>query len=74
MNEPPHLHETKNKKGYQSSPKIWLESLVFAETGSLTNKELNTIAKIVKNNQQVLLNTISSIKRGEDVEVIQLTK
>lgn len=38
-NEPPHLHVYKTKKASRKYAKIWLNTLEFAETGSLITKE-----------------------------------
>jgi hypothetical protein len=72
LNEPPHLHITKNKKGYTSSAKIWLNSLSFAETGNFTEKELNVIEKVVTKNQVVLLASFEAVKKGEKAKTIKL--
>lgn len=74
LNEPPHLHVTKNKKGYKGSAKIWLESLKYAETGEFTKKELNTIEKLVKSNQKELLFSIQNLKDGVEISVLNLKR
>jgi hypothetical protein len=72
LNEPAHLHITKNKKGYNNSAKIWIESLKFAESGDFSEKELNLLQKLVESNQQKLLNAFEKVKRGEKIKTIQL--
>ena len=72
LNEPPHLHITKNKKGYNSSAKIWLKSMIFAETGNFTDTELNVIEKVVLKNQVVLLASFEDVRKGKKAKTIKL--
>ena len=72
LNEPPHLHITKNKKGYNNSAKIWLESLIFAESGDFSDNELNQIEKLVTKNQEILIDAFNKVKDGASVKTIKL--
>jgi hypothetical protein len=72
LNEPPHLHITKNKKGYNNSAKIWLETLIFAEIGDFNEKELNFIEKLVGFNKSKLLAAFEEVKKGKKVQTIKL--
>jgi cytochrome c556 len=63
MNEPLHLHVAKEKGNRQRSAKIWLKTLQFAEKGSLTEKELNTVLQLVKQHQTILLKQFEEVKK-----------
>ena len=52
LNEPPHLHVVKEKGNRQRSAKIWLETLVISEKGTLSDKELNKAIELIKKNQK----------------------
>ena len=72
MNEPPHLHIAKEKGNRQRSAKIWLKSLEVADRGSLTEKDLNTALKLIKSNQQILIENFNKVKEGKKITTIIL--
>lgn len=72
LNEPPHLHIAKEKGNRQRSAKIWLQNFEIAERGSLTDKDLNQAMKLIKSNQQILINAFNKVKEGKKVTTIKL--
>ena len=72
INEPPHLHIAKEKGNRQRSAKIWLGNLKFVDKGSLNQRELNLVQKLVKENQQLLLEQFDQVKRGNQIKTIRL--
>ena len=72
LNEPPHLHIAKEKGNRQRSAKIWLQTFEIAERGSLTDKDLNQAMKLIKSNQQILINAFNKVKEGKKVTTIKL--
>ena len=71
MNEPPHLHIAKEKGNRQRSAKIWLETLAVADRGSLTETDLNKALKIIKINQQILIDSFNKVKQGKRVTTLK---
>jgi hypothetical protein len=49
--------------------KVWLETLIFAETGDFTEVELTTIEKIVKKNQTTLLKRFIEVRNQENTNL-----
>jgi hypothetical protein len=72
INEPPHLHIAKEKGKRQRSAKIWLLTLEVAEKGSLSESDLNLALKIIRNNQQILIDSFNCVKKGEKFSTIKL--
>jgi len=72
LNEPPHLHIVKEKGNRQRSAKIWLETFKVAETGSLTERELNQAINLIKKNQAILIDSFNKVRRGEKITTIKL--
>ena len=72
LNEPPHLHIAKEKGNRQRSGKIWLLTFEIAERGSLTVKDLNRAVKLIKSNQQILIEAFNKVKAGKKVATIKL--
>ena len=72
LGEPPHLHIIKNKSGHKRMAKIWLETLLFAEKGDLTETELTTVEKIVKKNQTQLLKRFMEVRNQEKHKPLNL--
>lgn len=50
-NEPPHVHVQREDK----VAKFWLDPVVIQKTGGFNPKELNRIAKLVRENQEDFL-------------------
>jgi hypothetical protein len=71
LNEPPHLHIAKEKGKRQRSAKIWLTTLEVADKGSLSESELNLAIKIIRSNQQVLIDSFNNVKTGKKVTTIK---
>jgi hypothetical protein len=71
LNEPPHLHIVKEKGNRQRSAKIWINSLKIAERGSLSDKELNQALEKIKQNKEILLESINKVKNGQKIETIK---
>jgi hypothetical protein len=42
-----HLHIVKTKKGYTNAAKLWLDPVEIFKKGDLTEKELNTVVKLI---------------------------
>lgn len=74
LNEPPHLHVVKEKGNRQRSAKIWLDTITVAETGTLTEKELNKAMSLIKENQYLLIEAFYQVKNGKKVKTINLNK
>jgi hypothetical protein len=72
VNEPPHLHIVKEKGNRQRSAKIWLETLIVAENGTLSEKEINTAMRLIKEHQQKFLQLFDKIKNGEKIRTLNL--
>ncbi len=72
LNEPPHLHVVKNKS-FANDAKIWIETMLWAETGDLSAQEQNLIEKLVRQNRFQLLNAWNRGKKGEKIETLKLT-
>ncbi len=72
LHEPPHLHIAKEKGNRQRSAKIWLKSLEVADRGSLTDKDLNIALKLIKTNQQILIDHFNKVKEGKKITTIKL--
>jgi hypothetical protein len=66
------LHIVKEKGNRQRSAKIWLETFKVAETGSLTERELNQAINLIKKNQAILIDSFNKVKRGEKITTIKL--
>ena len=71
LNEPPHLHIVKEKGHRQRSAKIWLNTFEVAEQGTLTVAELNQALKLIKANQQILIDAFNKVKTGQKVKTIK---
>ena len=69
--EPPHLHIAKEKGNRQRSAKIWLETLKVADSGSLSDKELNTALGLIKDHQKQLIEAFDKVKNGEKIVTIK---
>ncbi|MEI6815275.1 MAG: DUF4160 domain-containing protein [Bacteroidota bacterium] len=72
MNEPPHLHVAKEKGNRQRSAKIWIKTLEVAEKGSLTKEELKQAIRLIKENQELLIDAFNKVKSGKKVTTIIL--
>ena len=72
LNEPPHLHIVKEKGTRQRSAKIWLTSLIVAESGTLSEKELNKAIKLIKSNQKEFIDAFNKVKNGDKIKTIKL--
>jgi hypothetical protein len=72
LNEPPHLHVVKEKGNRQRSAKIWLETLVVSEKGTLSDKELNKAIELVKKNQKILIDSFNKVKNGKKITTLKL--
>ena len=72
MNEPPHLHVAKEKGNRQRSAKIWIQTLEVAEKGSLTDTELKQAIRLIKENQELLIDSFNKVKSGKKVTTIIL--
>ncbi len=72
MNEPPHLHIAKEKGNRQHSAKIWLKSLEIEEKGSLNEKDINLVLKLIKNNQKILIDNFNKVAEGKKITTIRL--
>ena len=72
LNEPPHLHFYKNKKGYFQMGKIWLESLKFEQTGDFKQHELNLVEKLVTKHQQQLIGIYNKARTGHKNKTLKL--
>lgn len=70
--EPPHLHIAKEKGNRQRSAKVWLETQEVAEQGTLTDKELNQVIKLMREHQEALLNSFNKVKSGKKVSTLKL--
>ena len=70
MNQP-HLHIAKEKGNRQRSAKIWLKTLEVADKGSLSGADLNKVLKLIKNNQQILIDSFNKVKQGKKVITIK---
>ncbi|MEI6434857.1 MAG: DUF4160 domain-containing protein [Bacteroidota bacterium] len=71
LNEPPHLHIAKEKGKRQRSAKIWLTTLEVADKGSLSESDLNQAIKIIRDNQQILIDSFNNVKEGKKVTTIK---
>lgn len=71
LKEPPHLHIVKEKGNRQKSAKIWLDSLKIVNKGSLTINDLNQALRIIKNNQQKLIDTFNKVKDRKKIATIK---
>jgi hypothetical protein len=71
LNEPPHLHIAKEKGKRQRSAKIWLTTLEVADKGSLSESDLNLAIKIIRSNQQILIDSFYNVKTGKKVTTIK---
>lgn len=72
LNEPPHLHIAKEKGNRQRSAKVWLKSLKVAEKGSLTEVDLKQALKVIKENQQILIDSFNNVKAGKKITTIKI--
>ena len=72
LKEPPHLHVVKEKGNRQRSAKIWLETLIVVEKGTLSDKELNKALKLIQTNQIILIDSFNKLKNGEKITTIKL--
>ena len=72
LNEPPHLHVVKEKGNRQRSAKIWLETLVISEKGTLSDKELNKAIELIKKNQKILIDSFNKVKNGKKITTLKL--
>ncbi len=71
MHEPPHLHIAKEKGNRQHSAKIWLKTFEIADRGSLTDTDLNQAVKLIKMNQQILIDAFHKVKEGKKITTIK---
>ena len=71
LKEPPHLHIAKEKGNRQRSAKIWLTTLEVADKGSLSDSDLNQALNLIKNNQNVLIDSFNKVKEGIKVKTIK---
>ena len=72
LNEPPHLHVVKEKGNRQRSAKIWLESFKVSDRGTLTDKEINEVIKLMKKHQAQLIDSFNKVKAGQKITTIKL--
>jgi len=73
QNEPPHLHIAKEKGNRQRSAKIWLKTFEIAERGSLTDTDINQALKLIRMNQQILIEAFLKVKDGKKVTTIKFS-
>ena len=71
LNEPPHLHIAKEKRSRQRSAKIWINTLKIADKGSLSEADLKQALKIMKEHQQILLDSFNNVKAGKKITTIK---
>jgi len=72
LNEPPHLHIAKEKGNRQRSAKIWLKTFEIIEKGSLSEADLNIALRLIKRNQEILIDAFNKVKAGKKVTTIKL--
>jgi hypothetical protein len=72
VREPPHLHVVREKGNRQRSAKIWLETLLVAEKGTLSDQELNKAISLIKTNQAALIDAFNRVKQGQKIKTIKL--
>ena len=72
LKEPAHLHIAKEKGNRQRSAKIWLNTLEITERGSLSDNDLNQALRLIKINQQILIDAFNKVKEGKKVTTIKL--
>ncbi|GMU86966.1 MAG: hypothetical protein AMXMBFR48_22070 [Ignavibacteriales bacterium] len=72
LREPPHLHIVKEKGNRQRSAKIWLDSFLVADKGSLSDREIALAIRLMKKHQKVLLESFNSAKKGKKIKTINL--
>lgn len=70
--EPPHLHIVKEKGKRQKSAKIWLDTLVVAEKGTLNQKEINQAIKLIEKNRIELIKSFNDVKTGKKIKTLKL--
>jgi len=68
-----HIH-VENKKGrFRTTAKFWLEPEVeLASKGNFTDKEINLIAKLIKEHRDLIINQIEKFFKGDTIEIINL--
>jgi len=66
-----HIAKERGKRTYLA--KIWLRTLEFSDTGSLTAKELTLCKKLVEKYRAELLQLFEKAKRGEKFYSRELT-
>ena len=71
LNEPPHLHIAKEKGNRQRSAKIWLKTFEIADRGSLSKTDLNQALRLIKGNQEILIDSFNKVKAGKKVTTIK---
>ena len=60
------------KKGIrQRSAKIWLKTLEVAKKGSLTDRDLNQALRVIKTNQQLLIDAFNKVKERKKVKTLK---
>jgi len=65
------MHIAKEKGNRQRSAKIWLKTFEIAEKGSLTDTDLNQALRLIKNNQQILIDAFNKVKEGRKVSTLK---
>ncbi len=71
LNEPPHLHVVKEKGNRQRSAKIWLETCIIADSGTLNEKELKKALELIREHKNELMDAFNRIKNGEKIKTIK---
>jgi len=74
LHEPPHLHVVKEKGQRQRSAKIWIESGIVAESGTLSPTEINLCLKLIETNKAALLKQYENVSKGKKIKTISLEK
>ena len=68
-----HIHVEKRKGRHRKAAKFWLEPQIELETkGNLTEKEINEIKKLIRMNQNKLVNQIRNFYNGIEIRTIRI--
>jgi hypothetical protein len=68
LNEPDHLPIVNTKNNRANAAKIWLDTMVWATTGTLSQTECNKLEKIIFKNRDQLKKAIEDSRNGKKVK------
>jgi hypothetical protein len=72
LSERYHVHVASTKSGRTGTAKFWLNPVELFEMGKLTEKEVNTVEKLLIKNEAKLIEQITNFAKGKKIKTLVL--